>query len=114
MEVGSKELRSIKASMKIRKRDRFSVEIKENHVPVVELDDNDFDEMAVERIYKCIGELPEGYRVISSLYLIEGYDHEEIGTILNVNSSTSRSQLTRAKSKIREIYYEKYGRQAAK
>ena len=42
--------------------------------------------------------LPDGYRAILSLYLIEGYDHEEISQILGISSSTSRSQFTRAKA----------------
>jgi RNA polymerase sigma factor (sigma-70 family) len=41
--------------------------------------------------------LPDRYRIILSLYYLEGYDHEEISQILNISSSTSRSQLTRAK-----------------
>ena len=42
--------------------------------------------------------LPDGYRTILSLYLFEGYDHEEISQILGISSSTSRSQYTRAKA----------------
>jgi len=41
--------------------------------------------------------LPDGYRIILSLYLLEGYDHDEIAEILSISSSTSRSQLSRAK-----------------
>jgi RNA polymerase sigma-70 factor (ECF subfamily) len=53
---------------------------------------------------EVIKRLPEKCREILSLYLFEGYDHEEIGKILSISSSTSRSQLSRAKQKlIREI-----------
>lgn len=44
--------------------------------------------------------LPDGYRVIFSLFYFEGYDHDEIGQILNISPSSSRSQLTRAKQRI--------------
>lgn len=44
--------------------------------------------------------LPDGYRVIFSLFYFEGYDHEEIGQILNISASSSRSQLSRAKQRI--------------
>jgi RNA polymerase sigma-70 factor (ECF subfamily) len=44
--------------------------------------------------------LPEGFRIILSLYYFEGYDHEEIAHILKISPSTSRSQLTRAKRKL--------------
>ncbi|HUW93331.1 MAG TPA: sigma-70 family RNA polymerase sigma factor [Bacteroidales bacterium] len=57
-------------------------------------------ESKVEEVKAAIERLPEGYRVILSLYLIEGYDHDEIAEMLNISSSTSRSQLSRAKQKL--------------
>jgi len=54
----------------------------------------------VEEVKKAIEKLPDGYRIILSLYLIEGYDHDEIAEILSISSSTSRSQLSRAKQKL--------------
>jgi RNA polymerase sigma factor (sigma-70 family) len=48
----------------------------------------------------AINNLPDGYRIILSLYLLEGYDHDEIAEILGISSSTSRSQLSRAKQKL--------------
>jgi len=54
----------------------------------------------VEEVKEAIERLPDGYRVILSLYLLEGYDHDEIAEILSINSSTSRSQLSRAKQKL--------------
>ena len=57
-------------------------------------------EAKVEEVKAAIEGLPEGYRVILSLYLIEGYDHDEIAEMLNISSSTSRSQLSRAKQKL--------------
>lgn len=54
-------------------------------------------------IRKAINMLSDGYRVVLSLYLIEGYDHDEIGQILNISSSGSRSQFTRAKQKLVEL-----------
>lgn len=57
-------------------------------------------ENRLEIVKQAIEKLPDGYRVILSLYLIEGYDHDEIGEILGISSSTSRSQLSRAKQKL--------------
>lgn len=57
-------------------------------------------ESRLEKVREAIERLPDGYRVILNLYLIEGYDHDEIGEILNISSSTSRSQLSRAKQKL--------------
>ncbi|HAD13437.1 MAG TPA: RNA polymerase [Saprospirales bacterium] len=58
---------------------------------------------SVEKINKAIETLPDGYRVVFSLYAIEGYDHEEIGQILGVTEATSKSQYSRAKAKLREV-----------
>jgi RNA polymerase sigma-70 factor (ECF subfamily) len=63
----------------------------------------------VEIIKKALGLLPDGYRVVLSLYLFEGYDHEEIAQILEITESTSRSQYTRARQKLLEILYHKFG-----
>jgi len=57
-------------------------------------------DLRVEEVKEAIDRLPDGYRVILSLYLLEGYDHDEIAEILSINSSTSRSQLSRAKQKL--------------
>jgi len=57
-------------------------------------------DVKVEEVKEAIERLPDGYRVILSLYLLEGYDHDEIAEILKISSSTSRSQLSRAKQKL--------------
>ena len=57
-------------------------------------------DLKVEEVKEAIERLPDGYRVILSLYILEGYDHDEISEILNISSSTSRSQLSRAKQKL--------------
>ncbi|MCE5347617.1 MAG: sigma-70 family RNA polymerase sigma factor [Bacteroidales bacterium] len=61
---------------------------------------NEEIDVRVEEVKEAIEKLPDGYRVILSLYLLEGYDHDEIAEILSINSSTSRSQLSRAKQKL--------------
>jgi RNA polymerase sigma factor (sigma-70 family) len=63
-------------------------------------DINGYDEERDSRVQKVsekIKCLPERYRNILSLYLFEGYDHEEIGQILSIPSSTSRSHFSRAR-----------------
>ncbi|MCB9344310.1 MAG: sigma-70 family RNA polymerase sigma factor [Saprospiraceae bacterium] len=58
---------------------------------------------SIDKINEAIAGLPDGYRVVFNLYALEGYDHEEIGQILGVTEATSKSQYSRAKSKLREI-----------
>lgn len=65
--------------------------------------DDEVMALNVSRILKAFEQLPQGYRVIFSLYLLEGYDHTEISEILGITESTSKSQFLRAKQKIREI-----------
>ena len=55
------------------------------------------------RIFKGIELLPDGYRIILTLYLLEGYDHSEISQILGISESTSKSQYYRAKEKLKNI-----------
>jgi RNA polymerase sigma factor (sigma-70 family) len=59
--------------------------------------------LKVRDVQNAMDKLPQGYRVIFSLYLLEGYDHSEIAQILGVSESTSKSQYSRAKQKIKEI-----------
>jgi RNA polymerase sigma factor (sigma-70 family) len=66
-------------------------------------DNEEIGEVNVEHIKKAIQSLPDGYRTVLSLYLIEGYDHDEISQILGISNSASRTQFSRAKSKLREL-----------
>ena len=61
------------------------------------------EDLTIERVKQGIEKLPDGYRAVLSLYLLEGYDHQEIGEILGISESTSKSQLNRAKSKLKEL-----------
>jgi RNA polymerase sigma-70 factor (ECF subfamily) len=59
--------------------------------------------LEVERVRNTMLKLPDGYRVVLSLYLFEGYDHEEISEVLGISESTSRTQYMRAKRKLAEM-----------
>jgi RNA polymerase sigma factor (sigma-70 family) len=61
------------------------------------------EELTVEKVRHAIDRLPDGYRAVLSLYLLEGYDHQEIAGIMGITESTSKSQLNRAKNKLKEI-----------
>jgi len=60
--------------------------------------------MQMADVMKALEMLPEGYRNVFQLNVIEGYSHKEIGAMLQIEPSTSRSQLTRARS----MFYEKW------
>jgi RNA polymerase sigma factor (sigma-70 family) len=56
-----------------------------------------YQNMSADDILELIKELPEGYRAVFNLNIVEGYSHREIGKLLNITEATSRSQLTRAR-----------------
>lgn len=63
-------------------------------------------EYSVNDVRRAMEKLPEGGRMVFSLYLLEGYDHVEISQILNISESTSKSQFMRAKRRIVEVLKE--------
>ena len=65
--------------------------------------DEEFISMQVDSVKRGIMALPDGYRTVLNLYLLEGYDHEEIAEILNVAQSTTRTQFIRAKQKLLQL-----------
>lgn len=90
----------------LRKRKMDWVELEDGqleNIPDEEAEDEDETIYKVALVKDAMKQLPEGYRVVLSLYLLEGYDHEEIGQILNISENTSRTQFLRAKRKLTEI-----------
>ena len=73
---------------------------KTNQIPDYQME---IKEVNMKVIQDAIQKLPDGYRVVLSLFLIEGYDHEEISEILRISNSNSRTQYLRAKNKLREL-----------
>ena len=59
-------------------------------------------EITMDDVKKAIRQLKEKYRIIVTLYLIEGYDHQEIAEILNITENTSRTQLLLGKNELKE------------
>lgn len=74
------------------------LEIPENDEPIIDA------ELSAGEILSMFSELPENYKVTFNLFEIEGYSHEEIGKMLGISTSTSRSNLTRAKKMLRKLY----------
>ena len=75
---------------------------------------NALDILAEEELLTLISKLPDGYKMVFNLYVIEGFSHKEIAEMLNIGESTSRSQLVKARKILKEliiqyndVYYEK-------
>ena len=72
--------------------------VREDYIPSI---------IQAKQIVETIRTLPIGYRTVLNLYAIEGYSHKEIGQLLDIEESTSRSQYTRAKSMLEELLLNK-------
>jgi RNA polymerase sigma-70 factor (ECF subfamily) len=64
--------------------------------------------MSEEEIHMLILKLPEGYRTVFNLHIIEGYTHDEIATLLNIQPVTSRSQLLKARKMLQTFISKHY------
>ena len=60
------------------------------------------DQLSAKDILRLLDDLPEIHRVVFNLYEIDGYNHEEIGSMINIPVSSSRVYLSRAKEKLRK------------
>lgn len=64
--------------------------------------DDDWD-YEIKRIKAAIAELPDGARTVLTLYLLEGYSHQEIADILSITNATSKAQYSKAKKRLRQL-----------
>lgn len=60
------------------------------------------EKMAADELLKLISELPDGYRTVFNLNVVEGYTHKEIGEMLDISENTSKSQLSRARTSLQK------------
>lgn len=89
----------------LKKRRLDIEELNDNHTKVTDDRPKDVPEakLTIDQVNQAVQLLPDGYRVVFTLYSFEGYDHREIGEILNVSEATSKSQYSRAKKKLRAL-----------
>ena len=97
----------VNRSLNALRKNRFSLVYQDNLPDDIEVQEDvsgeDTVKYSVEKVHKAMIMLPEGARVVFSLYLMEGYDHTEISQILGISESTSKSQYIRAKQLIGNI-----------
>lgn len=83
------------------------VALDEVHLKVVDTTENDKwlvdDAITLNDVKNAIYSLPDKYQYVVMLFLIDGYDHQEISEILNITEVTSRTQLSRGKAKLQEL-----------
>ncbi len=88
----------VNTALKHLQKKRLSfTEINDNTQQAPRLESYAYSNLGEEELMKLISQLPDGYRTIFNLNIIEGYSHEEIAKMLDIQPSTSRSQLVKAR-----------------
>ena len=91
----------------LKSKKQHMLELDEVHLKVVDPSYEDEwlvdDIITLEDVKEAIDKLPDKYQYVVMLYLIEGYDHQEIAEILNITEVASRTQLSRGKAQLKEL-----------
>lgn len=88
------------------KKKKINIELMDCQIPYTVQKEFDIDLQEANlkiQLKKALQQLPDGFRTIVNLYILEGYSHPEIAEMLNINEGTSRSQLNRAKAALRKL-----------
>lgn len=93
----------VNKSINLLKKGRLALVEADVEETVPDTQEEEQTDWKVLQIKEAIKKLPDGYRTTLTLYLLEGYDHEEIAQILGVAESTTRTQYIRAKKKLLAI-----------
>ncbi len=88
----------------VKKQKLETVEINEEVISIADDDDWEIEEeINLQTIYNCIEQLPQKCKNVVKLYLLEGFDHQEVSQILQISEVSSRSQLSRGKNRLKEL-----------
>lgn len=90
----------------LRKRSRMGFTLDVTEVETGGYKDKGFKRLEVQDIMRYINQMPDGYRTVFNLYVIEGYAHREIAEMLDISEGTSKSQLSKARSMMRKLLEE--------
>ncbi len=86
----------------LRKRKAIIEELDEN-LPVMDYEEEEPQDITIEEVKTAIASLADGYRVVLTLILIEGYSHEEASRMMGIRNVTSRTQFSRARQRLKEL-----------
>lgn len=92
----------------LKARRQHFVELEEHRLAVAETENWEVSfPVGVQQVYQAIEDLPDKYRYVVQLFLVEGYDHSEISEILGLREATCRTRLMRGKGYLKELLKEK-------
>jgi len=87
----------------IKKKNNNLIPLAEKDFPEEQTEDDEKIPFDIAAIKLSVSELPDGYRLVISLYLFEDYSHKMIAEKLNITEGTSKSQYSRARKKLIEL-----------
>ena len=99
-------VRSIMIRLSLRnwkKKKSFVIEPLESHFELHADSISIIDQLNTKELLHMIASLPEGYRMVFNLFVIDGYSHAEIALIMGIQESTSRSQLVKARLQLQKM-----------
>jgi RNA polymerase sigma factor (sigma-70 family) len=89
------------------RKNRHMIFVDEELAENIILDADIFEKMNANTILQLINTLPDGYRIVFNLHVVEGYNHKEIAEILQISEGGSKSQLSRAKAFLQKVIEKK-------
>jgi RNA polymerase sigma factor (sigma-70 family) len=94
---------TVNAAIRVLQKRKVRVIAISNEQHEIESNDlNIYADLNAEDLLKLVNQLPDGYRMIFNLYVIEGYSHDEIAIMLKIKTATSRSQLSKARTMLKD------------
>lgn len=75
----------------------FKVDELNDEIDAADENESALDQLSAQELTNLIARLPAGYKAVFNLYVIDGYNHQEIGKMLNISVGTSKSQLFKAR-----------------
>lgn len=85
-----------------RKALSFEVQCLPEEFELTDANETPIDKLSAKELTSLIQKLPDGYRAVFNLYVMEGKNHSEIATLLNISEGTSKSQLYKARKFLRQ------------
>lgn len=86
-----------RAELKHRRNDDI-----DDHLYHISDEPDALDQLGAEEIIALVQKLPPAYRTVFNLYVVEGFNHREIGEMLNINEGTSKSNLAKARARLQK------------
>jgi RNA polymerase sigma-70 factor (ECF subfamily) len=89
-----------------RRKQKYAIMSFPEQLPDATFDDNVLDKISADEIMVLVRQLSPAYRTVFMMYVIDGYNHREIGEMLNINEGTSKSNLAKARAKLQDLILE--------